>query len=306
MNKNISVLVAGAGAVGAYFSGRLSLAGAEVSLILRSDYDAVKEKGFDIKSIQGDFNFKPAAVLKKASEFKGKPDVIIVALKALPEINVRKIIEDAVHENTVILLIQNGIDMEKHIKKAFPKNELLSAVANIGVTRIAPGKIIHKGSGNLKIGLYPEGSSETAMKIGKMFTAAGVKCDLTENIRKTRWEKLVWNAAFNPISVICKADTSRIMKNCKSAELAENIMAEVCKAADADNCPLSPSIVSEQLKYTRNYPPYKTSMLVDFENGRPLETDAIIGNILSIAGKNNIQLPCIATIYALIKLLCSN
>jgi 2-dehydropantoate 2-reductase len=49
-------------------------------------------------------------------------------------------------------------------------------------------------------------------------------------------------------------------------------------------------------------PPYKTSMLLDFERHQPMEIDAIIGNTLQIAAKLNIDTPILQTLYALMKL----
>ena len=60
--KNNKVLVVGAGGVGAYFGGRLAQSGMDVSVLCRSNYEQVKKDGFEIKSIAGDFSFKPAGV----------------------------------------------------------------------------------------------------------------------------------------------------------------------------------------------------------------------------------------------------
>lgn len=77
------ILVIGAGGVGVYFSGRLAQAGAEVTVVARSDYEAVSRAGYAVESIAGDFQFTPAAVLKHASEFEGEADYIILAAKVL-------------------------------------------------------------------------------------------------------------------------------------------------------------------------------------------------------------------------------
>ena len=70
MNR-IKILNAGTGAVGAYFMGRLSQTGkADISVLLRSDYDAVKRNGFQVYSDKGDFVFHPAGV------FPGRGNVL--------------------------------------------------------------------------------------------------------------------------------------------------------------------------------------------------------------------------------------
>ena len=52
---------------------------------------------------------------------------------------------------------------------------------------------------------------------------------------------------------------------------------------------------------TRNFPPYKTSMLQDFEAGRALEVEAILGNTLRIARRHRVAVPRIESCYALLK-----
>lgn len=303
METKIKILTVGTGAIGAYFSGRLSLLKeTEVSTVCRSDYDTVRDNGFTVKSIDGDFIFTPHRVIKSASEYADEPDFIIITLKVLPEIDTVALVKEAVAKNTVLVLIQNGIYIEQPLAEAFPENEIISATARIAVTRIAPGLIEHLGYGSIKMGSYPSGVSPKTELLKGLFSQAGVACETVEDIRKARWEKLVWNAPFNPISVLCHADTKQILGNPVSAELAKKIMYEVCLVAESDGCPLAPGIIETNIYHTEKLAPYKTSMLVDFENGRPLEVEAIIGNIIKTARKNNVDAPHLESIYALLKL----
>jgi len=49
-------------------------------------------------------------------------------------------------------------------------------------------------------------------------------------------------------------------------------------------------------------PPYKTSMLLDYEQGRPLETEAILGNAIRAAERANEPCPYLESVYASIRL----
>lgn len=146
------ILVIGAGGVGVYFSGRLAQAGAEVTVVARSDYEAVSRAGYAVESIAGDFQFTPAAVLKHASEFEGEADYIILAAKVLPEADAVGLLSPAVRSSkSTIVLIQNGIDIERKVAESFPDNRLLSTVAYIGVSSPAPGRVLQPGRGELKM-----------------------------------------------------------------------------------------------------------------------------------------------------------
>jgi 2-dehydropantoate 2-reductase len=304
MNKDHpNILLIGAGAIGTYFTGRLSQAGAKVSVVCRSDYQLMKEKKiFDVKSKDGDFKFTPEQILKSAAEYQEKADYVFVAMKSLPEIDSPKIIKDAVSSETSIVLVQNGIDIESKIAEAFPENELISAVAYIGVTRKEAGVIEHKGGGHIKFGVYPKGTSEKTAVLRDLYQKAGLECEASDDIEFVRWTKLVWNAPFNSISVLGRADTKQIITNPETSELVRKLMEEVCAAAEANGHKLPESIIEDNIEYTQSYPPYKTSMLIDYENGRPLEIEAIVGNTIKAAQAKGVSVPHLESIYALLKL----
>ena len=53
------VLIVGAGAIGSFYGAILKRAGATVSVVLRSEYDVVAERGFHIDSPLGDLSYRP-------------------------------------------------------------------------------------------------------------------------------------------------------------------------------------------------------------------------------------------------------
>ncbi|MFA7230759.1 MAG: ketopantoate reductase C-terminal domain-containing protein, partial [Victivallaceae bacterium] len=133
------------------------------------------------------------------------------------------------------------------------------------------------------------------------FKKARVNCEKVDDIVLVRWEKLVWNAPFNPVSVLAGGVNTKIMvENPLLGTLCRNIMSEVCKVAAACGKKLPDDIIEKNIGYTLDFPPYKTSMLLDYENKRPLEVDAILGNTARLAKQHNISVPHIDTLYALL------
>lgn len=309
MSKKIEILVIGAGAVGAYFGGRLAQAGASVSVVCRSDYDAVVRDGYQIKSIAGDFVFKPSQVCREAADYQGRADYIIVAVKALPWIDVPTLLKPVVHADATVLLLQNGVEIESPLLEAFPNIDLASGIAYIGVTRCGDGHIEHKGSGKLTIGKYPAELQPSAKlcKLSALFESVNVGCEISSDIRSARWCKLVWNAPFNPISVLGGGiDTRQIMNDSKLVELSEQVMREVAAAGNACGACVPDEHVDNMLEYTRKFPAYKTSMLVDYENGRPLEVEVILGNAVRAADAHGVDVPHLKSLYALLNSVNNN
>ena len=298
----IRVLVVGAGAIGSFYGGKLAQAGAEVSVVCRSDYEVVKEKGYNIESILGDFHFKPHKVLKSAEEFEDNPDFLLVTLKVLPEIDPVKLIAPAVKNGTTIMLLQNGVDIEKPVANAFPDNQLISGLAFICVNRVASGEVRHLDYGRLVIGVYPRGTSEETKTLAEYFNRAGILCKEDSDILKARWQKLIWNAPFNPISVLGGGiDTETILEQEEMALLVRRVMEEVRAIAASEGHILDESVVDQNINDTVKMEPYKTSMLLDYEAKRPMEVEAILGNAIRIARKNGVFACHMQTLYALLK-----
>lgn len=109
-----NVLIVGAGAIGAFYGSRLGQASdVEVSVVCRSNYNAVRDKGFTVDSpYYGKYSWQPTNVYKSpGKEAQGKKwDYLIVTTKSLPDVSDdSEMLEGLVGEGTAIVLIQNGI-----------------------------------------------------------------------------------------------------------------------------------------------------------------------------------------------------
>jgi 2-dehydropantoate 2-reductase len=198
------------------------------------------------------------------------------------------------------VLIQNGVYIDAEIARAFPENELLSALALIGVGRTGAGQIQHQSLGMLILGRYPTGMTPAGERLAQLFQASGVGCKLTEDVVGARWQKAVWNAVFNPLSILGGVlDTQSIMQTPETRDLVRRAMLEVCAVATAAGHPIAPEHIDKLLSTTEQMGAYKTSMALDYENGRPIELEAILGNVVRTARTSGISTPVLDTLYAI-------
>jgi 2-dehydropantoate 2-reductase len=299
----LKIVVVGTGAIGGFYGAKLAQAGAHVSVLCRTDYMPVKAKGIRIFSPQGDMTFVPTQVLKSLSEYSGHPDVVLVALKVLPDIDVATMIKPLIGPQTSIFLLQNGIDAEAPLAKKYPNNEIIGGLAFVCLSRSGPGLIDHLCYGHISIGKYPSGPSARLGQIQELFERVDIACKVEDDIVTARWGKLVWNAPFNPISVLAGGvTTTQILALDDTRHTVEKIMAEVCAIAKAEGHSLPENIIQNYIETTEKMTPYKTSMLQDYNAGRPMETEAILGTPLKIAKKHKLSTPYIEMTYSLIKL----
>ena len=303
MNPTIkTVLVIGSGGVGSFYGGRLSKAGLEVSFLCRSDFHQVKSKGITIKSYQGDFLVTPAQVVARTEDYQGKPDLVLIATKVLAETNLVELLRPLIAPGVKLLLIQNGIEVERELANAYPNTPLLSAIAFIGVNKTGPGQIHHQLHGRLEIGAYPHGWDLELDQVMAAFEPTGLSVKRSTNIEKSRWKKLIWNAAFNPVSVLGLANTQQILTSPQSRLLLKGIMSEILAIANSRGLGLSEELIEQNIRVTEEFPPYKTSMLLDFEAHRPLEIESILGNPIRLAKESGVLVPHLETLQALLKL----
>ena len=300
-----SMLIVGAGAIGAVFGSALARQGARVAVVCRSDFDVVSREGYNIRSpLLGDHQFRPAQVLREVADCATAPDYLILTVKVLRDVDRVALIRPAVGPHTVIVLIQNGIDIEAEIAAAFPRNELLSSLAFIAVGRTAQAQIHHQSAGSLILGCYPAGITPAARRLAALFEASGIGCQLTENVVAARWQKAVWNATFNPISIMGGVlDTAMMLKTADDRAFVRQAMQEVSAVAAAAGHPVPPKLIDQMIAGTLAMPAYKTSMAQDYENSRPMEIEAILGNAVRAGRKNNVAMPALESIYALARMI---
>ena len=300
--KTSKVLIVGAGAIGAFYGALLAKAGAEVSVVCRSDYEHVKRHGFNIISrTLGEWHFKPFKVLASVDDYRDEADYLILCTKITPNHNPIELIRPGVSSRTVIVFIQNGVEIEQPFVDAFPNNEVISGLAFICSNRTNPGEILHLAYGRLALGNLPSGISAETERLCALFNQAGIECHAVADAVTARWQKCVWNAPFNPLSVLSAGLLTKDILETQEP-LVRAIMQEICAIARACGHPLPEDIIEQNMSNTHKMPPYKTSMLLDYEQGHAMETEAILGNAVRAGRREGVNCPHLETIYALMKL----
>jgi len=147
-------------------------------------------------------------------------DYIVTVTKNCPDIppTLESLIAPAVTPgHTVIVMIQNGLNIEKEMFAAFPSNIVLSGVSMIDSHEGIPGTIHHEWADELYLGAFhnPLLSRESELAAVKKFIeiygAAGkTNINFQEDVAWGRWRKLIFNAALNPICAITGLDDARI------------------------------------------------------------------------------------------------
>lgn len=303
MSDKPSVLIVGAGAIGSFYGAILKQAGCPVSVVLRSEYDAVKARGIHINSPLGDLSYTPDAVYREGDTAPQAPDYLILCVKVLQGVDRAALVKPWMGPKTRLVLIENGLDIERELADAYPENPIISCLAFIAASRTGPGEVEHKAYGKLVMGRFPEGLDDHSENLAALFREGGISIDLTEQVVGERWRKCVWNTPFNPLSVLAGgADTLTILDTEGGEDLIRALMAEVIAVAAADGYPMDPELIDKNIAGTRKMPAYKNSMALDHINGRPIELDAVLGNVVAIAKRHGVPVPHLETVLTALRM----
>ncbi len=183
--------VIGTGAIGGYYGAKLAFSGNEVHFLLHSDYEYVKANGLYVKSYDGNFSL-PCVNAHCSTEDIPKSDVVIVALKSVNNGLLKTLLPPILKEDTIVLLIQNGIGVEEDLQREFPRLQIAAGLAFICSAKTEPGIINHQFYGSINIGNYSCNDTERFERMVTDMTNAGIKTAKVE-YHEARWKKAVWN-----------------------------------------------------------------------------------------------------------------
>lgn len=299
------IMVVGAGAVGGYFGARLATHHPDVSFVLRPrTLEAVKANGLTVRSGTEVISVRP----KSASDPRDlpAPDLIVLAVKAYDLAETLDQIQPVVHEGTVILTLQNGVNMEDALIERFGRGSVIGGVAFI-YSRIAePGVIDHFKRGSLTIGELNGDKSARVGQIAELFAGAGVPCHVTGDIHRAKWEKMCWNCVFNPLTVLLDDRVAKALDHPEMLRLIPYIVEEVAAVAAAHKITLPDDIATKVVQWTEQIRDIHTSMYDDWKAGRSTEIEMLNGHIVRMGRELGIPTPVNETLTALVKTITSH
>jgi 2-dehydropantoate 2-reductase len=305
--SNRSYAILGTGALGGYYGACLQGAGLDVHFLLRSDYEHVKEHGLIVESPDGDFTLPHVNAYQDVAKMPAC-DVVVVALKTTQNHLLPEMLPSVVKDEGVVLVLQNGLNIEEDVARIVGAQRVIGGLCFLCSNKVEQGHIRHLDYKEIKLGEYtpnyqPGGITERMRQIAGDFERAGIPIQLAEDLLLVRWQKLVWNIPYNGLSVVLNATTDELMADEDARSLVEQLMSEVVAGAAAAGRIIPAHVIQQMLDHTEKMTPYRTSMKVDYDEKRPLEVEAIVGNPLRSAIAAGANVPLISMLYHQLKFL---
>ena len=288
----MNIVVFGAGGVGGYFGGKLAKAGFDVTFIARGKHlEVIKNKGLQVKSIYEDFTVKPK-VTDDISQIKN-PDLIILGVKSWQVIDVAKQIKPILHENTMVLPLQNGADNADKLRSVLDTKHVLAGLCKI-VSKVESAGVLNHFAFDPEIvfGEYNNLKTERVKNIKAIFDKAGFNNTISEDIHLDIWKKFLFIATVSGIGAMTRVVFGEFREDDDIRQMLYQTANEIVAIANAKGIALENSHVEMVMGVIDNLDYHTTaSMQRDIMEGKPSELENFNGYISRMGKELHISTP---------------
>ena len=289
----MKVLVMGPGGVGGYYGGVLSRCGHDVTLVARGEHlEAISRDGLRVESLNsGDFTARPAVTDRPGEEHT--PDLVLFCVKGYDNETAIELIRPAVGPDTAVLTLQNGIGSGDQLGAAFGADKILLGATYIDGNKRGPGFVTETGKSPLVVFGEQDGRiTGRAERIRAALADAGVPVELSPNVEKALWKKLVYITGWSGMICCTRTFFPEIFDTPQAAAMTRKVMGETFAVARARGIDLEDGIVESTLDEFRDVGDDPvSSMFTDLRKGGRLEIEVLNGAVSRMGKEAGVPTP---------------
>jgi len=315
----VRICVYGAGAVGGHFAAQLAAAGHEVSVVARGAHlEAMRRNGLTL--LKGERRIVGKVRAAERAADLGRVDHVLVTLKATGLGALAEGIGPLLGPGTGVIFAQNGVpwwyaqglsgrpspppelarlDPGGRLARAVTPQRVIGGVIYSANEVVEPGVVRNNApQRNVLVLGEPDGrASGRVAALSAALEAAEIHAPVETDIRRSVWAKLLINVGSSALGVVTGETVKEAMADPALAELRRRVHEEArliaaAHGVDPAGAPLPPP-------HQSGGPQHKTSMLQDYERGRPMEIDAILMAPLWFARAAGVAAPTLEALAAL-------
>jgi 2-dehydropantoate 2-reductase len=305
-----TILIAGLGALGTVFATLLKEAGHTVHALTKDKYlDTLADRRTRVTGIWGEHEAELDGVHASLDPLRNIPfDLIILTVKSYDTAAAIEQVKPLVGKDTLLMAAQNGYGNYETVAAVIGKEHALLARVIFGVKLPAPGRVeVTVIADDVRMGQPDDAVDRERVKaIADVINEAGIPAAYAGNVMAILWDKILYNAALNPLGAVLECSYGRLAENAGTRQVMDRIIDEIFLVAQAHDMPLNWKRPEEyrQHFYAKLVPPtakHFPSMYYDMKAGKRLEIDALNGAIVRLAREKGIVVPVNETITLLIK-----
>ena len=315
----MNILIIGSGSVGIGIGCSLLSQNADISF-LASEKTASKMKKNGIKrtGLFTNYSFSPSefSVYETYSQIpKESFDYVIVASKTTANKDISKRLNenrDILKDNFTIIICQNGFGNDKAYLKYFKASQVYCARISTGFTRSERNiSEVTVYTEPILLGSLQGEDIRHLQPIADKITASGINCELTDELDKYLWAKMLYNCTLNPLGAILDVNYGKLTENEYSKDIMDNIIEEIFNVIDATPYTTLWDTADDykNIFYSKLVPDtynHYSSTHQDIKRKIKTEIDTLNGKVIELGEKYDVDVSTNRLIYKLIKAIESD
>jgi 2-dehydropantoate 2-reductase len=293
-----------AGAVGAYFGGRMAAAGHNVAFIARRAHlEALRKNGLTIESVHGDLQLPKVNATDDPKEV-GPVDLVLFAVKLWDTEAAAELAKPLVGPDTRVITLQNGVDSYERVSAILGKEQTCPGTAYIAAVLGGPGIMKHTSKfATMRVGRM-DGKSDTKLQaFVEAAKAAGIDVQPQDDMNRERWQKFIFLSSMAGANCMTREPLGKILADPDTRAFYRKLMEECLAVGKKAGAKVPDSWIDDRMTFSDNAPPgMKASMFHDLEAGNRLELDWLNGKVVSLGKELGVPTPASDAVYAAVKL----
>jgi 2-dehydropantoate 2-reductase len=293
-----------AGAVGAYFGGRLQAAGHDVAMIARRAHlDALRQHGLKIESVHGDLHLPKVNATDDPRQV-GPVDVVLFAVKLWDTETAAELAKPMVGPDTRVITLQNGVDSYERVSAILGKEQTVCGTAYIAAVLGGPGVMRHTSKfATMRVGRMDGKPDLKLAAFVEAAKAAGLDIQPQDDMNRERWQKFVFLSSMAGANCMTRQPIGKVMADPDTRAFYRKLMEECLAVGQKSGAKVPSAWVDDRMTFSDSAPPgMKASMFHDLEAGNRLELDWLTGKVVSLGRELGVPTPASDAVYAAVKL----
>jgi 2-dehydropantoate 2-reductase len=295
--------VMAAGAVGAYFGGRLAAAGHDVVFFARgANLAALRQNGLKIDSVKGDLVL-PKVNATDDPTTVAPVDIVLFAVKLWDTESAATLTRPIVGPQTRVITLQNGVDSVERIAPILGRDNVVGGIAYCATVLSAPGVVSHTSDfAQIRCGRVDGQPDAMLTALVDAAKQANVDIVQTGTFEVDRWKKFIFLAAMSGMTSATREPLGKILADPDTRAMFENLLAEIVAVGRAKGVALPADFVADRMKYAATTPfGFKASMAHDLDRGNRMELDWLAGRVVSLGRELGVPVPMNTAVYTVLK-----
>lgn len=279
VSKNSTIALVGPGAIGTTIAAALHEAGRTPTICGRSAHKHLTLR------FEGGEVVVPGPVQTDPAKIRNRFDLVFVAVKSTQVDATAPWLSALCDAKTVVCVLQNGVEQEKHFSPYVPGSPILPTVVWFPAQRQPDASVWLRGNARLTLPDRPA----TGIVLAAL---QGTRCsvDVTQDFTSVAWKKLLQNAVAG--LMVLTGRRAGMFSRDDITELSLAYLQECLAVARAEGAVLNDDVPQELIDKFHAFPAdMGTSILADRLADRPLEWDIRNGVVRRYGRSHGIPTP---------------